>query len=158
MPQLILSIDDKFLDEFSIDKDTVTIGRRTDNDICLDNLAISNYHAQITTVLNDSFLEDLDSTNGTFVNSKIVKKHALNDGDIINIGNHHIKFISHLTTSSANSDFEQTVVMAPRSNQNILDDAITELEKQIDAVESADQSSEISSAEDPQHKTAATKS
>jgi len=177
MPKLILSIDDKFLDEFAINKDTVTIGRRTDNDICLDNLAISGYHTQITTVLNDSFLEDLNSTNGTFVNSKIVKKHALKDGDIIDIGNHRIKFINHLVTSSANSDFEQTVVMAPHTNQNILDDTIAELEKQIDAVENAqhepndasaseiatasvestDQNSAISSAEDQQLEIATTK-
>ena len=131
MPKLILSVDDKILDEINIDKDTVTIGRRTDNDICIDNLAISGYHSQITTVLNDSFLEDLNSTNGTFVNSKIVKKHALKDGDIIDIGNHRIKYINHLSSSSANSDFEKTVVMAPNYNEKKIDDSIDDLEKEI---------------------------
>lgn len=129
MPKLILSVDDKIVDEYSIEKDTITIGRRTDNDICLDNLAISGHHTQITTVLNDSFIEDLNSTNGTFVNSKIVKKHALKDGDVIDIGTHRIKYINHLATSSANGDFEQTVVMTPQSNQNHTDSAI---QKNID--------------------------
>ncbi len=77
MPKLILSVDDKIIEEYSIDKNTITIGRRIDNDVCLDNLAISGYHSQITTVSHDCFLEDLNSTNGTFVNSKIVKKTGL---------------------------------------------------------------------------------
>ncbi len=134
MPKLILSVDDKIIDEFNIDKDTVTIGRRTDNDICLDNLAISGYHSQITTVLNDSFLEDLNSTNGTFVNSKIVKKHALKDGDIIDIGNHRIKYINHLATSSANSEFEKTVVISPNYNEKKIDASIENLESEIEAL------------------------
>lgn len=137
MPKLILSVDNNVIDEYTINKDTITIGRRTDNDICLDNLAISGYHSQITTVLNDSFLEDLNSTNGTFVNSKIVKKHALKDGDIIDIGNHRIKYINHLATSSANSEFEKTVVMAPTSSQNNIDNSIAEVVNWIDAIADA---------------------
>ena len=146
MPKLIISLEEKVVEEIPIDKDIVTIGRRTDNDICLDNLAISGYHSQIKTVLNDCFLEDLNSTNGTFVNSKIVKKHALRDGDIIDIGNHRIKYINHMATSSANSDFEQTVVMGPdkekeKENEkeasgsksvNKIDNSIDELVDQID--------------------------
>ena len=137
MPKLILSVDDNVIDEYTINKDTITIGRRTDNDICLDNLAISGYHSQITTVLNDSFLEDLNSTNGTFVNSKLVKKHALRDGDIIDIGNHRIKYINHLATSSANSEFEKTVVMPPTSSQNNIDNSIAEVVNWIDAIADA---------------------
>ena len=148
MPKLIVSLEEKVVEEIPIDKDIVTIGRRTDNDICLDNLSISGYHSQIKTVLNDCFLEDLNSTNGTFVNSKIVKKHALKDGDIIDIGNHRIKYINHMATSSANSDFESTVIMEPESekgeekepiskgsieNHNI-DNSIEELMDQIDSM------------------------
>ncbi len=147
MPKLILSVDDKVLDEYTIDKDTITIGRRTDNDICLDNLAISGYHSQITTVLNDSFLEDLNSTNGTFVNSKIVKKHALKDGDIIDIGNHRIKYINHLATSSANSEFEKTVVMTPNSSEKNLDDSIKSVVDEIYALANAERQSSDNSSE-----------
>ncbi|MGI9227448.1 MAG: FHA domain-containing protein [Gammaproteobacteria bacterium] len=138
MPKLILSVDDKIIEEYSIDKDTITIGRRIDNDVCLDNLAISGYHSQITTVSNDCFLEDLNSTNGTFVNSKIVKKHALKDGDLIDIGNHRIKYINHLTTNSANSNFEKTVVMSPESSHDKIDASIADLVDQIDAIAAAD--------------------
>ena len=138
MPKLILSVDDKIIEEYSIDKDTITIGRRIDNDVCLDNLAISGYHSQITTVSNDCFLEDLNSTNGTFVNSKIVKKHALKDGDLIDIGNHRIKYVNHLATNSANSNFEKTVVMSPESSQDKIDASIADLVDQIDAIAAAD--------------------
>ncbi len=148
MPKLILSVDDKIIDEFNIDKDIVTIGRRADNDICLDNLAISGYHTQITTVLNDSFLEDLNSTNGTFVNSKIVKKHALKDGDLIDIGNHRIKYINHLATSSANSDFEKTVVMTPKNDHKNIDESIADLENEINTISNFNNKSKDEPIED----------
>jgi len=138
MPKLILSVDDKIIEEYSIDKNTITIGRRIDNDVCLDNLAISGYHSQITTVSHDCFLEDLNSTNGTFVNSKIVKKHPLKDGDMIDIGNHRIKYINHLATNSANSNFEKTVVMSPESSQDRFNASIADLVDQIDAIAAAD--------------------
>ena len=137
-PKLIVSIDEKIVDEVPIEKETITIGRRTDNDICLDNLAISGYHSQISTVLDDCFLEDLNSTNGTFVNSKIVKKHALKDGDIIDIGNHRIKYVNHLATSSANTEFEKTLIMTANSerNNNLSDNQdISNLEKEINSLE-----------------------
>ncbi len=131
MPKLILSSKDEIIDEFAIEKELITIGRRTDNDICLDNLAISGYHTQISMVLNDCFIEDMNSTNGTFVNSKIVRKHALKDGDIIDIGNHRIKYINHLASSSANSDFEKTIVTRPSTDPNAFDESIAQIEDQI---------------------------
>ena len=138
MPKLIVSLDEKIVDEIPIEKEIITIGRRTDNDICLDNLGISGYHSQISTVLDDSFLEDLNSTNGTFVNSKIVKKHALKDGDVIDIGNHRIKYVNHLATTSANSEFEKTLIMTANSekNNNLSDEQeISNLEKEINSIE-----------------------
>ncbi|MFK7816305.1 MAG: FHA domain-containing protein [Gammaproteobacteria bacterium] len=147
--KLIISLDEKVVDEIPIEKETITIGRRTDNDLCLDNLAISGYHSQINFVLDDCFLEDLNSTNGTFVNSKIVKKHALKDGDIIDIGNHRIKYINHLASSSANSEFEKTLILTATSDRKnaleeeqdvqSLEDQINELEDEIcEAMESDD--------------------
>ena len=138
MPKLIVSLEEKIVDEIPIEKEIITIGRRTDNDICLDNLGISGYHSQISTVLDDSFLEDLNSTNGTFVNSKIVKKHALKDGDVIDIGNHRIKYVNHLATTSANSEFEKTLIMTANSEKNnYLSDEqdISNLEKEINSLE-----------------------
>ncbi len=137
-PKLIISLEDKVVDEIPIEKEIITIGRRTDNDLCLDNLAISGYHSQISSVLDDCFLEDLDSTNGTFVNSKIVKKHALKDGDIIDIGNHRIKYVNHLASSSANSEFEKTLIMTATSERkNALKDEqdVQSLEDQINSLE-----------------------
>ena len=133
MSKLILSVDDKIIDEYLIGKDIITIGRHASNYISLDSLDISAYHTQIKTVLKDSFVEDLNSTNGTFVNSKIIKKHALKDGDIIDIGNHRIKYISHLETDPADSDVGNTGVMTSDSGPNI-DTTIAKLVEQIDAI------------------------
>ena len=138
MPKLIISLDEKVVDEIPIEKEIITIGRRTDNDLCLDNLAISGYHSQISTVLDDCFLEDLESTNGTFVNSEIVKKHALKDGDIIDIGNHRIKYVNHMASSSANSEFEKTLIMSATNERNKTlneEQDIKELEDHIDSIE-----------------------
>jgi len=142
MPKLIISLENKVVDEIPIEKEIITIGRRTDNDLCLDNLAISGYHSQISTVLDDCFLEDLESTNGTFVNSEIVKKHALKDGDIIDIGNHRIKYVNHLASSSANSEFEKTLIMtATTERKNSLKDEqdVQELESHIDDLDDGDE-------------------
>jgi len=137
-PKLIISLEDKVIEEIPIEKEIITIGRRTDNDLCLDNLAISGYHSQISSVLDDCFLEDLDSTNGTFVNSKIVKKHALKDGDIIDIGNHRIKYINHLASNSANSEFEKTLIMTATTERKTAlkeEQDVKELEDHIDSID-----------------------
>ena len=70
---LILSLNSSVLGEFSLDKERITLGRKPENDIQVDNLAVSGQHAAIITILSDSFLEDLDSTNGTFVNGKKIE-------------------------------------------------------------------------------------
>ncbi|MDX1443949.1 MAG: FHA domain-containing protein, partial [Gammaproteobacteria bacterium] len=92
MGKLILSLDGATLAEYEMDKERYTIGRLPDNDIHIDNMAVSGHHALIINILNDSFLEDLNSTNGTYVNGKLVKKHALQDGDTITIGKHTMKY------------------------------------------------------------------
>ncbi len=78
----------------------------------MDNLAVSGQHAAIITILNDSFLEDLDSTNGTFVNGKLVKKHALKHGDVITIGKHELKYVNDDATTD-DQDFEKTMIIRP---------------------------------------------
>ena len=77
MAKLILSLDGSVIKEVPLDKERLTIGRRPHNDLQIDNLAVSGEHALIVTILNDSFLEDLGSTNGTLVNGVPIKKHIL---------------------------------------------------------------------------------
>ncbi|NIR28022.1 MAG: FHA domain-containing protein [Gammaproteobacteria bacterium] len=111
--KLILSLNQSVLGEYSLDKERITVGRKPDNDIPVDNLAVSGKHAAIITILNDSFLEDLDSTNGTFVNGKLVKKHALKHGDTITIGKHELKYVNE--DASSDQDFEKTMIIRPGS-------------------------------------------
>jgi len=109
--KLVLSLNSSVLGEYPLEKERITIGRKPDNDIQIDNLAVSGQHAAIITILNDSFLEDLDSTNGTFVNGKLIKKHALKNGDVISIGKHELKYINE--EASASDDFEKTMIIRP---------------------------------------------
>ena len=81
--KLILSMDRGIIKEYPLSKERMTIGRKPHNDIVIDNLAVSGEHAVIVTILNDSFLEDLDSTNGLEVNGKPTKKHFLQNNDVI---------------------------------------------------------------------------
>ena len=97
--------------EYPLTAETMTIGRKPSNDIPIDNLSINGKHAQVITILEDSFLEDLGSTNGTYVNGKLVKKHALEDGDIITLGKYQITYKSG--SSGAQQDFEQTMIIRP---------------------------------------------
>ncbi|HJO12646.1 MAG: FHA domain-containing protein [Gammaproteobacteria bacterium] len=95
------------IDEYALDKEVMTIGRKADNDICIGNLAVSGYHAKLLTIFEDSFLEDLNSTNGTLVNGRSIEKHALRNGDVITIGKHDLRFINEQINDE--SDFEKTV-------------------------------------------------
>jgi pSer/pThr/pTyr-binding forkhead associated (FHA) protein len=109
---LVLTLNQSVLGEFPLDKERLLIGRKPENDIQVDNLAVSGQHAAIITILNDSFLEDLDSTNGTFVNGKLVKKHALKHGDVITIGKHELKYVNDEATTD-DQDFEKTMIIRP---------------------------------------------
>ena len=113
MSKLILSIDGAMLKEIPLTKERTTIGRKPHNDIQIDNLAISGEHAVIITIYNDSFLEDLNSTNGTFVNNQSIKKHFLQTGDVITLGKYSLKYVSDIVQSPRNDDFERTVVFRP---------------------------------------------
>ena len=97
--------------EYLLTNETTTIGRKPGNDIPIDNLSVSGRHAQVITILEDSFLEDLGSTNGTYVNGKLVKKHALENGDNITLGKYQITYQS--SSGSGEQDFEQTMIIRP---------------------------------------------
>ncbi len=101
MAKLILGMDGLVLKEISLSKERTTIGRKAHNDIQIDNLAVSGEHAVIVTILNDSFMEDLGSTNGTLVNGNPVKKHFLQNNDVIELGKYKLKFIQEAGAQAA---------------------------------------------------------
>ena len=111
MARLILSLDNQVLAEYNMTKERYTIGRLPDNDVRIDNPAVSGHHSLIINILNDSFLEDLNSTNGTYVNGKLIKKHALQHGDVITIGHHQLRFTDQEVPEAAQDEFEKTMVI-----------------------------------------------
>ena len=111
MAKLILSVDGTVLKEISLAKERTTLGRKPHNDIQVDNLAVSGEHAAIITILNDSFIEDLNSTNGTLVNGKPIKKHFLQNNDVIEIGKHKLKYFNDAPVQNAAADFERTMII-----------------------------------------------
>ncbi len=111
MAKLILSLDGMVIRDYSISKERTTIGRKPHNDIQIDNLAVSGEHAMIVTILNDSFLEDLGSTNGTLVNGQAIKKHFLQGNDVVEIGKYKLKYVTDQPAKGALADFEKTIVM-----------------------------------------------
>ena len=96
MAKLILSMDGLTLNEIPLSKERTIIGRKPHNDIQIDNLAISGEHAVVVKILNDCFLEDLNSTNGTFVNGQSVKKHLLQNNDVIELGKYRLKYVAEV--------------------------------------------------------------
>lgn len=111
MAKLILSMDGLVLKEIVLDKERLTIGRKPHNDIQIDNLAISGEHAVVVTILADSFLEDLNSTNGTLVNGQPVKKHFLRNNDVIELGKYKLKYMSDQQVTATAGDAEQAAVV-----------------------------------------------
>ncbi len=113
MAKLVVTAAGSASQEVPLDKERITIGRRDDNDIRLDDGATSGHHAAVITVMNDSFLQDLNSTNGTFINGKRIQKHALRTGDVIVIGRARIEYIGD--DISPDDDFEKTMILKPEA-------------------------------------------
>jgi pSer/pThr/pTyr-binding forkhead associated (FHA) protein len=107
MPKMIVSIDEVVIKEVQLTKEKTTLGRRPYNDIVIDNLAVSGEHAVIQMTAGEVAIEDLNSTNGTYVNGKAVKKQALQNGDSIEIGKYKIKFVG----DTASENFDKTMVV-----------------------------------------------
>lgn len=114
MARLVLSLDGQTLAEYNMTKERYTVGRLPDNDIRIDNAAVSGHHSLIINILNDSFLEDLNSTNGTYVNGKLIKKHALQHDDVITVGHHQLRFLEDQVDDMPEDEFEKTMVIEPR--------------------------------------------
>lgn len=110
MPKMIVSIDEVVIKEVQLTKDKTTLGRRPYNDVVIDNLAVSGEHAVLQMTGSEVFLEDLNSTNGTYVNGKAVKRHQLHNGDAIEIGKYKIKFVG----DNVAENFDKTMVVKAR--------------------------------------------
>jgi hypothetical protein len=111
MAKLILSVDGTVLREISLSKERTTLGRKPHNDIQVNNLAVSGEHAAIVSILNEAFIEDLNSTNGTLVNGKPIKKHFLQNNDVVEIGKYKLKYFSEAPVQSPVADFERTMII-----------------------------------------------
>jgi pSer/pThr/pTyr-binding forkhead associated (FHA) protein len=112
MAKLVLSFNGETVNEYDLDKEIITIGRKPDNDIHIDNLAVSGNHAKVLTILNDSFIEDLNSTNGTYINGEKIAKHALKNGESIVIGKHELKYVNE-SAAADEGEFEKTMIIRP---------------------------------------------
>jgi pSer/pThr/pTyr-binding forkhead associated (FHA) protein len=111
MAKLVISMDGVVTKEVQLTKERTTIGRKPHNDVQVDNLAVSGEHAVIYTIRNDSFIEDLDSTNGTLVNGAPIKKHLLKNNDLVELGKHKLKYVSEAAGVATQQDFEKTMVI-----------------------------------------------
>lgn len=114
MAKLIFLLDGNVMKEYILDKERMTIGRRASNEIYIDNLAISGEHAVLVTIDQETYLEDLNSTNGTLVNKKSVKKQTLTHGDEIGLGKYTLKYLKDSVTNIAEQNgFSDTVLVQP---------------------------------------------
>ncbi len=108
MGKLVVSLDGVVIKEVQITKDKTTLGRRPYNDIVIDNLAVSGEHAVLQMVGADVFIEDLNSTNGTYINGKAIKKQLLTHNDTVEIGKYKIKYLV-----DEGGEYEKTMIMRP---------------------------------------------
>ena len=109
MPKMIVSIDGVVIKEVQLTKDRTSLGRRPYNDIVIDNLAVSGEHAVLQMSAGEVHLEDLNSTNGTYVNGKAVKKQLLLNNDVVEIGKYKIKYANE----AADAGFDKTMIIKP---------------------------------------------
>ena len=129
MAKLILSMDGQVLKEIPLSKERTTIGRKPQNDVQIDNLAVSGENAVVVSIMDDAFLEDLGSTNGTVVNGKTVKKHFLQDNDVVELGKYRLKYVQEKgkpkaeAAAPAAADFEKTMVLRPGAMKAVVEQA-----------------------------------
>src|SRR5256885_13549556 len=111
MAKLIVKFNNEVVDHVELKQGDMKIGRRPGSDIFLDNLAVSGEHANIFTIGEDSFVQDLSSTNGTFINNKKITKHHLRNGDAVVIGKHTLVYLTE--AQETRPDFAKTVIINP---------------------------------------------
>lgn len=135
MAKLILSMDGLVLKEIPLTKQRTSIGRKPQNDIQIDNLAISGEHAVIVTILNDSFLEDLNSTNGTYVNGQPIKKHILQNNDVVELGKYRIKYLVEAAATVAMTEYEKNSLTMHPAREEGADTAATDTQPEAQTMQ-----------------------
>ena len=120
MLRIELNFEGSTLATYETENELITLGRNPKNDIHIDNLAVSNYHAAIKKIMNVYFIEDLKSTNGTFVNEKKIDKYELLDGDQVIIGKHSLVF-RLLDNGRTLTNINETMVLDTRKQKELLD-------------------------------------
>ena len=120
MPKLLLKFNAAVIKELLIEKPTMTVGRKPDNDIVIDNPAISGHHCQIVKKGDTYYVEDLESTNGTFVNEKRIMKAGLHHNDVVGLARHSLVFIEDNPVEAGGGAGDETMVMSPKK----LDEAV----------------------------------
>lgn len=121
MLKIELNYQGKTLATFETENEQISIGRNSKNDVHIDNPAVSNSHAVVKKVMNTYFIEDLGSTNGTFVNEKKIDKYELFDGDEVIIGKHSLGFHYTNRVGEDRADFDKTVILDTRKQKELLD-------------------------------------
>lgn len=112
MAKLIIKIDNEVIDHVELRQGDMKVGRKPGCDIFLDNLSVSGEHANIFTIGEDSFIQDLNSTNGTLINNKRVSKHHLRNGDVVTIGKYTLVYMAEPVTTRTD-EFAKTVIINP---------------------------------------------
>ncbi len=121
MLKIELKYQGKNLATYETENGQISIGRNSKNDVQIDNPAVSSSHAVIKKVMNTYFVEDLGSTNGTFVNEKKIQKYELLDGDEVIIGKHSLEFHYINSIGQNQADFDKTVILDTRKQKELLD-------------------------------------
>jgi len=127
MAKVLLKFKEAVIREIPLDQDVITIGRKADNDIVIDNQAVSGYHARIKKEGNSLFIEDANSLNGTYINGQKISKGELHNGDVVLIGVHTLDVILEKERETDTKGFalrgrsmDETVVIAAEDQKKIL--------------------------------------
>lgn len=124
--KLVLRFKDTIISEYPLEAEETSIGRKSENTIHIDNLAVSGKHARVLKIGNKAILEDLGSTNGTLVNDKPITKHILKNGESILIGKHTLTFVSlddnlpDTAPEPEENDMDKTMIISPQSRSAMM--------------------------------------
>jgi pSer/pThr/pTyr-binding forkhead associated (FHA) protein len=123
MPKLLLKFNAAVIKEVAMEKESVSIGRKPDNDIVIDNPAISGHHCKLTMEGGGYYVEDLESTNGTFVNEKRIKKSGLHHNDVVGLAKHAVVFLNEAelaADSAPKPSSDATMVLTPQKQAELV--------------------------------------
>lgn len=123
MPKLLLKFNAAVIKEIAMDKESIAIGRKPDNDIVIDNPAISGHHCKLTLEGGGYYVEDLESTNGTFVNEKRIKKSGLHHNDVVGMAKHAVVFLNEAELAESGPpkpSSDATMVLSPQKQAELV--------------------------------------